>query len=286
MNARLQVEHPVTELVTGLDLVELQLRVAAGEPLDVDSRRLNGHAIEARINAEDAQFFPSAGPVLLARYPDGVRVDAAVETGSVVGTDYDSMIAKVIAYGPDRATALARLDRALAHTAILGLTTNIGFLRSLLAREDVRAGEMDTGLIGRLDPVEPPLSDEQVARAYATHALGEPRRRRPVLPPRRLAPRRRCAPRPTGSSSVDGGEPLDIVLANLKRGLTALHCADGWLGYEGWAWHVTEATAEDVHHAHADGELRAPMPGSRAARAAARWATRSRRARRWSCWSR
>ena len=87
---------------------------------------MSGHAIEARINAEDASFFPSAGPVLLARYPDGVRVDAAVETGSVVGTDYDSMIAKVIAHGPDRATALARLDRALAGTAILGLTTNTG----------------------------------------------------------------------------------------------------------------------------------------------------------------
>ncbi|HEY6890543.1 MAG TPA: biotin carboxylase N-terminal domain-containing protein, partial [Solirubrobacter sp.] len=145
MNARLQVEHPVTELVTGLDLVELQLRVAAGEALDVEVS-LSGHAIEARINAEDAQFFPSAGAVVLAHYPEGVRVDAAVETGSVVGTDYDSMIAKVIAYGPDRATALARLDRALAETAILGLTTNTGFLRALLAREDVRAGELDTGL--------------------------------------------------------------------------------------------------------------------------------------------
>ena len=110
--------------------------------------------------------------MLLAAYPDGVRVDAAVETGSVVGTDYDSMIAKVIAHGPDRATALARLDRALARTAILGLATNVGFLRSLLAREDVRAGELDTGLIGRLDPVDPPLSDEQVARAYAARSLG------------------------------------------------------------------------------------------------------------------
>ena len=100
-----------------------------------------------------------------------MRVDAAVETGSVVGTDYDSMIAKVIAYGPDRATALARLDRALADTAILGLTTNTGFLRSLLAHEDVRAGEMDTGLIGRLTPPEPPLDDEEVARTAAAIAL-------------------------------------------------------------------------------------------------------------------
>jgi acetyl-CoA/propionyl-CoA carboxylase biotin carboxyl carrier protein len=102
MNARLQVEHPVTELVTGVDLVALQLRAAAGERLELDITP-RGHAIEARVNAEDARFFPSAGPVLLARYPRGARVDAAVETGSVVGTDYDSMIAKVIAHGPDRA---------------------------------------------------------------------------------------------------------------------------------------------------------------------------------------
>src|ERR1700754_49181 len=144
VNARLQVEHPVTELVTGFDLVELQLRVAAGEALALNVE-LEGHAIEARVNAEDAQFLPSAGPVLAALYPDGVRVDAAVETGSVVGTDYDSMIAKLIAYGPDRETALARLDRALAETAILGLTTTTVFLRSLRAHPGVRAGELETG---------------------------------------------------------------------------------------------------------------------------------------------
>ena len=155
MNARLQVEHPVTELVTGLDLVELQLRVAAGEPLDARGRSCSGHAIEARVNAEDARVLPvrRAGP---ARALPG-RACASTRRSRparVVGTDYDSMIAKVIAHGPDRATALARLDRALADTAILGLETNVGFLRSLLAREDVRAGEMDTGLIGRLDAAD------------------------------------------------------------------------------------------------------------------------------------
>src|SRR5215218_10299592 len=172
MNARLQVEHPVTELVTGVDLVELQLRAAAGEELSLDVE-LHGHAIEARVNAEDASFFPSAGPVLLAHYPRGARVDAAVETGSVVGTDYDSMIAKVISHGRDRRTALARLDRGLADTAILGLDTNVGFLRTLLARDDVRAGQMDTGLIGRLDPVTPPLTDEEVARRWAAAQLAQ-----------------------------------------------------------------------------------------------------------------
>jgi acetyl-CoA/propionyl-CoA carboxylase biotin carboxyl carrier protein len=259
MNARLQVEHPVTELVTGLDLVALQLEVAAGVPLGVQPI-LTGHAVEARINAEDAQFFPSAGPVLLARYPEGVRVDAAVETGSVVGTDYDSMIAKVIAHGPDRATALARLDRALAHTAILGLATNVGFLRSLLARDDVRAGELDTGLIGRLDPVEPPLSDAQVAHAYAAHALGEPADDDPFS--RRDGWRLGGVRAPSyWRLAVDGGEPLEVVLED-KGDQASFMFAGGWVGYEGWAWEVTEPTAEDVHHAHGDGELRAPMPGS------------------------
>jgi len=275
MNARLQVEHPVTELVTGLDLVELQLRVAAGEALNVEPT-MTGHAIEARVNAEDTSFFPSAGLVLAARYPRGVRVDAAVETGSVVGTDYDSMIAKVIAHGPDRATALARLDRALADTAILGLATNTGFLRTLLAHEGVRAGEMDTGLIGRLEPATPPLDDEQVARTAAAIAL-------------RIAPgsddpfARRDGWRLGGERApsywtlaVDGGEPLDVVLeqtAVVRTGEATFTVAgrrftfarDGrevWLAHDGWAWHITEATAEDVHHAHADGELRAPMPGA------------------------
>src|SRR5205823_817143 len=125
MNARLQVEHPVTELVTGLDLVELQLLVAAGEPLPDFQLRLDGHAVEARVNAEDAAagFLPASGTVLAYRRPQGVRVDDAIEAGSVVGTEYDSLLAKVIAHGPDRETALARLDRALAETAILGVTT-------------------------------------------------------------------------------------------------------------------------------------------------------------------
>lgn len=260
MNARLQVEHPVTELVTGLDLVELQLRVAAGEALDVDVT-LTGHAIEARINAEDASFFPSAGPVLLARYPDGVRVDAAVETGSEVGTDYDSMIAKVIAHGPDRATALARLDRALADTAILGLATNVGFLRTLLAHDGVRAGAMDTGLIGRLDPVAPPLGEEEVARAAAALALRR-------LPTGDDPWARRDGWRIGGERapsywklSVDGGEPIDVQLRDGHVSARFTEAGD-WIGYDGWSWHVAEATAEDVHHAHADGELRAPMPGS------------------------
>jgi acetyl-CoA/propionyl-CoA carboxylase, biotin carboxylase, biotin carboxyl carrier protein len=267
MNARLQVEHPVTELVTGFDLVELQLRAAAGEVLDLDVE-LHGHAIEARVNAEDAQFFPSAGEVLLADYPRGVRVDAAVETGSVVGTDYDSMIAKVIAHGRDRRTALARLDRALADTAVLGLETNVGFLRTLLADERVRSGAIDTGLIGRLERPQAPLSDEEVARAAAAVALAAAAERAGDDPFERRDGWRLAGERAPSywKLSVDGGEPLDVVLEPQIKGPGPFRFArDGrgaWLAYEGWTWHVTEATAEDVHDAHADGELRAPMPGS------------------------
>ncbi|MER7434733.1 biotin carboxylase N-terminal domain-containing protein [Pseudonocardia alni] len=158
MNTRLQVEHPVTEEVTGLDLVELQLRVAAGEPLPItqDDVVLTGHAMEARVYAEatavsgDAlTFLPSGGPVLDWTPPPGVRVDAGIETGTVVGSDYDPMLAKVIAHGATRDEALRRLDAALRDTVLLGLDSNIGFLRALLADDDVRAGDLDTGLIAR-----------------------------------------------------------------------------------------------------------------------------------------
>ncbi len=162
MNTRLQVEHPVTELVTGLDLVEWQLRVAAGEQLPFSQRyiTLTGHAVEARICAETVRatadgervdFLPSAGTVVALGEPtgEGVRVDSGLSAGSEVGTAYDPMLAKVIAYGPDRATALRRLRAALAQTTILGLDTNTGFLRRLLAHPDVVAGALDTGLVDR-----------------------------------------------------------------------------------------------------------------------------------------
>jgi acetyl-CoA/propionyl-CoA carboxylase, biotin carboxylase, biotin carboxyl carrier protein len=152
MNTRLQVEHPVTEEIFGLDLVELQLRVAAGEREPWPARRrARGHAVEARIYAEDpaAGFLPTGGRVLALDWPDGVRVDAGIAEGSVVGSDYDPMVAKVIAHGADRAEALARLDAALRATVVLGLGTNVGFLRALLADPDVRAGRLDTGLVGR-----------------------------------------------------------------------------------------------------------------------------------------
>jgi acetyl-CoA/propionyl-CoA carboxylase biotin carboxyl carrier protein len=152
MNTRLQVEHPVTEEIFGLDLVELQLRVAAGEPEPWPARRqARGHAVEARIYAEDpaAGFLPTGGRVLALSWPDGARVDAGIAAGSVVGSDYDPMLAKVIAHGADRAEALARLDAALGQVVVLGVGTNTGFLRALLTDPDVRAGRLDTGLVGR-----------------------------------------------------------------------------------------------------------------------------------------
>jgi acetyl-CoA/propionyl-CoA carboxylase biotin carboxyl carrier protein len=175
VNARLQVEHPVTELVTGLDLVELQLRVAAGERLGLgqDDVRLRGHAIEARITAEDPsrEFLPTAGRILAYDRPGpGVaRVDDAIEVGTVVGTSYDSLLAKVIVHAEDRAGALHRLGRALAQTTILGVTTTTGYLRGLVADPAVVAGELDTGLIERRG--SPPLPIDDAGVAYAAGML-------------------------------------------------------------------------------------------------------------------
>ncbi|MDN5758144.1 MAG: ATP-grasp domain-containing protein, partial [Tomitella sp.] len=173
MNTRLQVEHPVTELVTGIDLVEWQLRVAAGERIDFrqDEVLMTGHAVEARIYAEDPArgFLPTGGTVLAALEPagEGIRVDSALRDGTSVGSDYDPMLAKVIAHGPDRDEALARLDRSLADTAVHGVQTNIEFLRYLLADERVRAGDLDTLLLdARAEAFEPaPVPDDVVVAA-------------------------------------------------------------------------------------------------------------------------
>ena len=174
MNTRLQVEHPVTELVTGVDLVEWQLRVAAGERLDLGDVAMTGHAIEARLYSEDpaAGFLPATGTVLACVEPrgSGVRVDSSLVDGLVVTTSYDPMLAKVIAWGQTRAEALERLDRALADTVVLGVRTNTAFLRRLLADDDVRAGQLDTGLIERLPETEREQPD---VAARSTAALLE-----------------------------------------------------------------------------------------------------------------
>ncbi len=179
VNARVQVEHPVTEAVTGLDLVELQLRVAAGEPLSLSQEdvRLDGCAVEARVYAEDpaSGFLPSTGRVVAYREPSGVRVDSGIEEGTEVTAHYDPLLAKVIAHGADRAAALGRLDRALADLRVVGPTTNAAYLRALLARPEVHAGELDTELIERLgEAVAPPAPTADLASLAVVALLGSP----------------------------------------------------------------------------------------------------------------
>jgi acetyl-CoA/propionyl-CoA carboxylase biotin carboxyl carrier protein len=184
MNTRLQVEHPVTECITGLDLVEQQVRIAAGERLPIEQHdvALDGHAIEARLYAEDPSrgFLPQAGTVLGLVEPSGpgIRVDSSLAVGTVVGSDYDPMLAKVIAWAPTRETARARLVGALGHTAVLGVTTNAAFLRALLSDPDVVAGKLDTGLIERrgdeLTLPEPPPPHVYAAAALALLIETEP----------------------------------------------------------------------------------------------------------------
>ena len=171
MNTRLQVEHPVTELVTGIDLVEQQLRVAVGEPLAFgqDQVVLGGHAIEARLYSEDParDFLPATGTVgyLREAHGTGIRVDSALLLGLVVSADYDPMLAKIIGFGEDRAEALARLDAALADTVVLGVRTNREFLIGLLHTPGMRSGDLDTGLIERTTIDYAPASDAVLALA-------------------------------------------------------------------------------------------------------------------------
>jgi acetyl-CoA/propionyl-CoA carboxylase biotin carboxyl carrier protein len=177
VNARLQVEHPVTEAVTGLDLVEQQLRVAAGERLTItqDDVRLTGHCIEVRVCAEDpgVGFLPATGRIVAYREPrgPGVRVDSGVRLGSEVGGSYDSLLLKLIANGSDREESLERLLRALKDLRLLGVTTNAGYLARLVAAPQVQRGELDTGLLER--GVADPLPTPQEAReaAIATAAI-------------------------------------------------------------------------------------------------------------------
>ena len=178
MNTRLQVEHPVTELITGVDLVEWQLRVAFGEalPLKQDQIRLNGHAIEARVYAEnpDKNFMPSVGRIRTWRTPrevDGLRIDAGYREGDTVSPNYDAMLAKVIAWAPTRDVAIGRLNRGLEETDVRGIVTNVPFLSALVTHPQVRANAIDTGFIERelagLTARQLQLSDLELAACVA-----------------------------------------------------------------------------------------------------------------------
>lgn len=303
MNTRLQVEHPVTEMVTGYDLVEWQLRVAAGEklPFTSDDITLTGHAIEARVYAEDpgAGFLPTGGPVLGLLEPsgDGVRVDSGLAQGMTIGSDYDPMLSKVIAHGADRAAALRTLDRALSHTAVLGVGTNVEFLRFLLADDDVAAGRLDTGLIDRTPFVPAPAGDDAFIAAAAYRWL----KRWPTAPadPWDVPSGWRIgAPAPTGIrlrsgdrtdhvhitggpagavARIEGGENRSLSaeldgdqLAVTVDGIRSLYtvAVDGdqiWLAGGGRSLvleEVREAPVRPDDEHSGDAELVSPMPGS------------------------
>ncbi|HUR51404.1 MAG TPA: biotin carboxylase N-terminal domain-containing protein [Mycobacteriales bacterium] len=167
MNTRLQVEHPVTELVTGLDLVALQLTVARGEPLPAEALVpvLIGHAVEARLYAEDPSYLPQTGTLIAFDLPDDVRVDAGVEAGSVVGTHYDAMLAKVVAHGATREEATARLASALDRARLHGVVTNRDLLVGVLRSPEWAANEVDTGFLDRFTPASAEVPREHLAAA-------------------------------------------------------------------------------------------------------------------------
>jgi acetyl/propionyl-CoA carboxylase alpha subunit len=183
LNGRIQVEHPVTELVTGADLVQEQLRVAQGEPLQVTDCYLDGHAVEVRLYAEDPRtFLPQTGRIERLRLPSGVRVDAGVEEGDEIGTSYDPLIAKLIAHSPTREEALDRLAAALAETEVEGVTTNLPFLRWLVAHPALRAGRTTTAFLVEHPPLSaPPASvpDPVWARGFRLNLPTPP----PAAPP-------------------------------------------------------------------------------------------------------
>jgi 3-methylcrotonyl-CoA carboxylase alpha subunit len=279
MNTRLQVEHPVTELVTGRDLVADQLRIAAGEPLrltqtEIDEARTSGgHAIEVRLYAEDAEdgFLPATGRVERLRWPsgEGIRVDSGIDEGDEIGGRFDPMLAKIIAHGTDRLQALDRLAAALDETVVLGLTTNLRFLRWLVREPVVRDG------VARIDSLErtwPPddWSSRTVppAAAWATAAraigaggwrLNGPDRVRLVSDDGT----ERVVEIGRQVRDEDPGEPIEVAVA-VARGTAHLD-----IGGRSVAFRLAPppdvdraARAAVAHHAGGPAEVEAPMPGS------------------------
>jgi acetyl-CoA/propionyl-CoA carboxylase, biotin carboxylase, biotin carboxyl carrier protein len=305
MNTRLQVEHPVTEAITGLDLVEWQLRVAAGEKLGFaqDDIELRGHAVEARVYAEDPArgFLPTGGEVLHVSEPSGagVRVDSSLLAGTLVGSDYDPMLSKVIAHGDDREEALAKLDRALGQTVILGVQTNVEFLRFLLADERVRVGDLDTALLDeRLADFAPaPAPDDVLAAGglFRQWMLARRARGNPWAAPTGwrvgggAAPVRTDMRTPLRSETVsvwgtpdaarvqvgDGeissasvqldGARMYATLDGLRREYFWAE-ADRhlWIADERGTWHLREAEEHKIHRAAGErpAEVVSPMPGN------------------------
>ncbi len=259
MNTRLQVEHPVTELVCGgIDLVEHQLRVAAGEPLSIGDVQLTGHAIEARVYAEDSfgGFLPQAGTATYVQWPDGVRVDQALESGQVVSTSYDPMLGKVIAHGPDRESARQALVAALDDTAILGLTTNAGFLRTLVASDEFRDATIDTAW---LDHHDVPAPDPGPARELAAWEVFL-RDREDTGPFASDGFRLGSDPAPV---VVELDEPVTLTVPPARRAVAVVRHDRVEVVHHGQRFVFDRPDVMGDHAAAvADGALTAPMPGT------------------------
>jgi 3-methylcrotonyl-CoA carboxylase alpha subunit/acetyl-CoA/propionyl-CoA carboxylase biotin carboxyl carrier protein len=276
MNTRLQVEHPVTELVCGgIDLVEHQLRVAAGEPLSIGAVELIGHAIEARVYAEDSfgGFLPQAGTATYVRWPahdsaaispaggghaaqSGIRVDHALESGQVVSTAYDPMLGKIIAHGPDREAARQALVAALDDTAILGLTTNAGFLRALVASEEFRDATIDTAWLDRHEVAAP---DPAPARELAAWEVFL-RDREQTGPFASDGFRVGADPAPV---VVDLDERVTLTVPPARRAVAAVRHDRVEVVHHGQRFVFDRPDVMADHAAAAaDGALTAPMPGT------------------------
>jgi 3-methylcrotonyl-CoA carboxylase alpha subunit len=294
MNTRLQVEHPVTEMITGVDLVEWQLRVAAGErlPMTQEEIVLDGHAFEARLYAEDAAkgFLPATGTLYHLRFPEAapagaeMRIETGVRQGDAISPYYDPMIAKLVAHGADRSSALAALRTMLAETEVAGSTVNTAFLAALASDADFAAGDVDTGLIGRkqqaLTTVPPPDAGIVSAAAMAASGVEE----RPVSddPWSALAGYAHFHAVPKTVKLTFGAEEIEAgILAEDGKYAVELVRADAgaqqeaqkanvarWPGHVtvfegavGYSFGVPDPLARADEAAAGAGSLRAPMPG-------------------------
>jgi 3-methylcrotonyl-CoA carboxylase alpha subunit len=267
MNTRLQVEHPVTEAILGLDLVELQLRVAAGEklPLEQADIRASGHAFEARLYAEDPRrgFLPSGGRVRELVWPDDARIDAAVAAGDRVITDYDALLAKLIVHGRDRPDALERLRSALRQCRIDGVTTNLAALIALAENEDVARARVYTRLIDDRAETLLPDAASQAARAAGSAASRVLAGQRGASPWDRVDSWTVQGPRPaTVRFETGSGEPLLLNGESADAGFVRVETdrVSVWLDGE---WHRFHRVSAPTHAIAGSGEgtVRAPMPG-------------------------
>ncbi|MFQ3566456.1 MAG: biotin carboxylase N-terminal domain-containing protein [Aggregatilineales bacterium] len=294
MNTRLQVEHPVTELIYGIDLVRWQIEIAEGARLDQLAASLHrrGHAIEARVYAEDPanQFLPVTGEIVAWRAPEGVRIDSGVRSGTIISPYYDPLIAKVIAYGSTRAEAIRRLDRALANLCLLGLRANVAFLRRVILHPAFHAGEIDTGFIDRYpelvaaDP--PPTPAVLIAAALTRQGSASGWRNNPYRPARHhfrwhdtqfevllagSAPYftaqiddTRYEVHARASQREDDLQEWELEIDGHRRRIAvATREAELWLHADGTAFHLCWQSPLPTGQTSSDstGSLRSPMPG-------------------------